>query len=516
MARLDGTIPPLERGSAFRRQSWRLGKWLVSDQGLRAAAIGALLFFFLFLVLRIGILPAASAGDDVWFDESAYWLLHEGALRRHIHENVIGDSVRDFLPPLDAILTAISFKIFGMTQFAVGFVPTFAAATGALGAAGGLRNRFGVPLICALGFAATAFYAPDFLRVAGHNRFEAIVFLFIGLGLYFGSLSPRHQAAKNLALGAAGLCAGAAAAAHYPVAPLSWSLVALWTCWRPRPLQALIPFCIGTAIAGVVGLLWIGPDMAMFLREMRYDHEHSFTAIPRTILVYVGVAVAILAVVFPNRFSRSLAIAGTLFTLAMMWWSSGAFYGAVASMLALVGFVYRQQFSTALTRRDYAARALLILLLASTSLWSIIGTAHAIREYPARNFAAFRRNLLQVLPRNNGGLVIIGHTPHLALRTCYGATQMHHLLGEIAMTPPSTVLLDPTKTGQVQAIILEPNPAPWLTSMPLYRAFLAGPHKEIDVSPFGIGPGVHHSGPYQVKVYLPIKDDGPRLAASCI
>jgi hypothetical protein len=518
MTPVNGTIPPLERETVFnavKRRSGRLAEWLVSDIGLRIAAIAALFFFFLFLVLRIGILPAASSGDDVWVDESAYWLLHEGALRRHIHANMIGDSVRDFLPPLDAILTAVSFKRFGLTQFAVGFVPTFASATGLVGAAGSLRNRFGLPLITALGLATIVFYAPDFLRVVGHNRFEAIVFLFIGLGLFFGSLAPRRQAAQVLALVIAGVCAGGAAAAHYPVAPLSWSLVALWSCWRPQPLKAFIPFCVGTGIAGIAGLLWIGPDIAMFLREMQYDHQHSFTLLSNTILVYLAVALAILALVFPNRLSRWFAILGVLFTLAMVWWSSGAFYGAVASMIALVGFACGQQRPASPGRRDYAARALLLLLLASVSLSSVIGTAHAVREYPARNFAAFRRNLLQALPRNNGGLVIIGHTAHLALRACYGADQMHHLLGEIAMTPPSTMLLDPGKAGEVQAIILEPNSPPWLTSMPLYKAFLARPHKEIDVSPFGIGPGVRHSGPYRVTVYLPINDTGPRLAASC-
>ena len=51
---------------------------LGSDRTVRLVGFVAFVVMALFMVLRIGILPAASAGDDVWYDESGYWLLNAG------------------------------------------------------------------------------------------------------------------------------------------------------------------------------------------------------------------------------------------------------------------------------------------------------------------------------------------------------------------------------------------------------------------------------------------------------
>jgi hypothetical protein len=143
-------------------------------------------------------------------------------------------------------------------------------------------------------------------------------------------------------------------------------------------------------------------------------------------------------------------------------------------------------------------------------------TGLTLSQARARDYAAFQRNLRAVLPSNRGGLVLIDRAPYLALRPCFGAGQLHHMVMSDAATLPSRVLLDPRAVDRVQAVIVTPHLAadhgPYL---PLYRAFLARPTRRIAVSALGIGPGVAHEGPYDVIVLLRADDAGPRLAGQC-
>ena len=482
----------------------------ISDRVLRAAALMAVAAMALFLCCRVGVLPAASAGDDVWYDDSAWWLLHEGVLRRHIHDNALGDAVRDFLPPVTALFTAGSFRLFGPTQFAVGIVPTASAAAGMAMLATALRLRSRLGWALAAGLATVPFYAPDLIKVAGHNRFEAEVFLFIAAGLLLGSMRPTSRAGQWAALAAAGLSAGGAIAAHYPVAPFSWGLVALWACWRPKPLPALVAFGAGTVVAALLGLAWIGADLPLFWRQMtasgaRYDH--SLARLPRETALYGMVSLACLAAVRQNRRARLFATVALLALPAMLWWATTAFYAAVATTLALAIVL-------AEPKPKAGARALTLALLGSVSLVAVSASATALRDRRARDGAAFTRHLRAVLPAGEGGLVLIDRAAHLALLPCYHAGQLHHMVAGDAATLPSRVLLDPRMVGRVEAVVLdEAAAADHQRALPLYRAFTARHPRAVPVSAAGIG--IKGEPPYAMTVLLPATDHGPRLAARC-
>jgi hypothetical protein len=99
----------------------------LSSKHINAAAILILFTFLVMLFVRTGVVPIASGGDDVWFSESAYWLLKDGQLRRPIHMNNMSE-YRDFLPPIPALFQAMSFSILGIDQLSMAISPSVAIA----------------------------------------------------------------------------------------------------------------------------------------------------------------------------------------------------------------------------------------------------------------------------------------------------------------------------------------------------------------------------------------------------
>ena len=76
------------------------------------------------LWLRTGKIPAP-VGDDVLLSEGAYWLLERGQLARFMYPDVLGANIRQFLPPVVSFFQFISFYLFGLNQFAMGFWGSF-------------------------------------------------------------------------------------------------------------------------------------------------------------------------------------------------------------------------------------------------------------------------------------------------------------------------------------------------------------------------------------------------------
>ena len=77
------------------------------------------------LWLRTGKIPA-SIGDDVLYSEGAYWLLERGQLARFMYPDVVGSDIRQFgLPPVVSFFQFISFYLFGLSQFSMGFWGSF-------------------------------------------------------------------------------------------------------------------------------------------------------------------------------------------------------------------------------------------------------------------------------------------------------------------------------------------------------------------------------------------------------
>ena len=77
------------------------------------------------LWLRTGKIPAP-VGDDVLYSEGAYWLLERGQLARFMYPDVLGSNIRQFgLPPVVSFFQFISFYLFGLNQFSMGFWGSF-------------------------------------------------------------------------------------------------------------------------------------------------------------------------------------------------------------------------------------------------------------------------------------------------------------------------------------------------------------------------------------------------------
>ena len=485
---------------------------LGSERTVRIAGYAAFIVMAVFMVMRIGILPAASAGDDIWYDESGYWLLNAGQLARAMHDNAAGDAIRDFLPPMTGAFTAASFALFGYTQFAVGIVPTASCALGGGLCVLALRRRFSVGAGAALAIAVVPFFTPFLLKVVGHNRFEAQVYLFFCAAMLAGAVRGEAGLSRGRAL-CAGICTGLATISYYPASPL---VILALTCWSIVDNKAWqrLPWFIGGGALVLAGFLaWIGNDFGLFLSQMqangsRYVATTSFSLLG--ILIFAVPALAATAAMAATPGTRSYA----LVTLAGIFLSVGSpgfqFETALTMMLGLATLIFQPQ------RMDQWCDPIALF-----SRWLVIGigaVAMAVMAAGAwvssterldRNYSAFERNLLAVMPPHHRGLVLIDRPAHLALRPLYGRSELHHLVGPDAQTAQSRVLDDPSQTGRVEAVVFWPSAHESVTALshttPLLQAFLQRPYRTVWVSPRGIGPQFVRGGqPYEVMVLIPL------------
>jgi hypothetical protein len=484
---------------------------LVDRRVLRIAGFGAAAVMVLFMLLRIGVMPAASAGDDLWYDESGYWLLRDGQLLRAIHDNAAGDAVRDFLPPMAGTFTAVSFSLFGYTQFAVGIVPTASCALGMLLCILALRKRFAAEWGLTLALAVVPFFTPLLLKVIGHNRFEAELYLFFCAAMLVGAVRPDRRLSRMGAL-LAGVFTGLATISYYPAAPLVILTLACWTIFDNKAWDKLPWFVAGgaTVLAGFV--LWIGSDFALFLGQMQAmsARYHSSTRLldPAT-LAFAIPALAATVVLAGQPRARAyavLTVAGAVFCTVSIAFS---FEAALAMMLGLAT-------EAAQPRRvggwgetiAIGSRIVLLGIAAMSMALAAGGLWVSWSERADRDYAAFERNLLSVMPPNHGGLVLFDRPAHLALRPRYGKAQLHHLVAADAQTAPSRVLGDAGQAGRVEAVVFGPGYHASLNDAareaPLLRAFLARPRRTVWVSPRGVGPQFVRGGrPYEVMVLIP-------------
>ena len=484
---------------------------LGSDRTVRLVGFVAFVVMALFMVLRIGILPAASAGDDVWYDESGYWLLNAGQLARAIHDNAAGDGIRDFLPPMTGVFTAGSFALFGYTQFAVGIVPTASCALGGLLCVMALRRRFTARWGPAFAVTVVPFFTPLLLKVVGHNRFEAQVYLFFCAAMLAAAVRGDVRLSRGRAM-SAGFLTGLATISYYPASPLVILTLFAWTIVDNKAWGQLTWFIAGGALALAGFLAWIGPDFGFFLEAMRinssrYVETTSFSLLETVVFTVPALATAgLLAVSRQTWLYALLVMAGFLLRFV----TPGFQFEAALAMMAGLATLLLQPKATAgwSAAIRFAGRYLVIGIAALTTALAVSGLWVSWNERADRDYAAFERNLLSVMPPNHGGLVLIDRPAHLALRPRYGRSQLHHLVGPDAQTGQSMVLDDPRQIGRVEAVIYWPPAHAGLREIahttPLLQAFLQRPYHTVWVSPHGVGEHFVRGGkPYEVMVLIP-------------
>jgi hypothetical protein len=470
---------------------------------------------------RAGVLPAASAGDDIWFNEAGYYLMTDGVLREPMHDDAIGSATRDFVPPIPAVFMAAAFSIFGLTQFADGCPGALAMTVTFFLLAVVVRRVSGLSYVASLAAAMAVLFLPQFIRLTYQNRYECYVMLFLSLSLLFGSTAASGRWTQAAAIVLSGLCAGAACAAHYAVAPYVWGLAAL-VVHVAHGRKALLPFAIGTLAAGLIGVAWVWPDFGLFFRQAyalrnnfdlywMFGSVDAFIFAKRDALCILALAVAANAVSPFSARRIFLWCAAVGAVLGIFWWHSLPLYASVSLIIGIAVIAGSDARESDKSWRQLSARsiaaAVLALLFSATVAANVAVAATAVREWKERDFSAFKENLRTVLKGHLAGLVLIDRTPHLALREIVPSGRLHHLVGhDQTLIFASRVLFDASAEPKVSALVVVPEALDQvMRDFPLARSFVqdvtAKGDKPVELSALGIGGPLARRGPYRVLVY---------------
>jgi 4-amino-4-deoxy-L-arabinose transferase-like glycosyltransferase len=234
----------------------------------RTLAIGFVLIGLLALIwLRTGIYPAASTGDDTWFSEPAYYLLHEGTLRSPWMADDRGSAERYFFPPVPAIIQAAAFALFGINSFGeMAQSSLVCTLLSLLVVCLARRNGASGPIALAAGIAI--FGLQIVLQDSIRPRYEPWMATFLMLSLLLREWAQGLGRRGWLIALFAGLSLGISCLSYYPYAPS-----ALLAGLLPIPLKRAewlryLAVILGGSIMLVLFLLFIGSDWDLFARQM--------------------------------------------------------------------------------------------------------------------------------------------------------------------------------------------------------------------------------------------------------
>jgi hypothetical protein len=492
------------------------------------------------LWLRTGLIPASSAGDDVWFSESAYWLLHDGQLRRDIHADAIGSAVRDFLPPVPALGQAVSFRLFGINQFSIGLA---ASVVGSgivclmFALARGLSLPTSTALFASIGFAFTPIAAGMAMRV----RYDvwAVVFWIAALDLI---LIERKEARlpAQLAYGFGGGMAFAIACfAYYALGPTLLCLFGAILVARVvsgSGLSLPMAFAGGAVFCTAAFLLWIRPDYQLFIEQnIASLHEYSWYQScvasvrrcsanihpePDWLLCLAGLVATLVALVALTgidiaskaRFTSKRWLWIVIGCLSLASWAQALImyprFILFSTTFSVIFLVYRIHLSPG-SRVSVIGTGILTAFAVIGTLFMLAADYRGLlSEKAARDYRPFEQTILKTA--NLNGLVLTDVVGWLAFRGVTKAGQLHLLLpftGEPPDLNRSTVLFDASAANTVTSIVISPeNLAAFRSELPLVDAALRRPDM-IGPIVIGITPG-----PYYIYLYTVLTNDGRQIS----
>jgi 4-amino-4-deoxy-L-arabinose transferase-like glycosyltransferase len=450
----------------------------------RLLAIVLLLALVALLLARVGRIPGASAGDEVWYSEAAYWFLKEGVLRRDFHQDGVGSAVRDFLPPLPGLGQAIAFAIGGTNAYTIAIAPTLVTISIVMmffGLAWRITARPGLAATLAFVF----LLPPDAMRYALQPRFDVYVALFVMAGLCVALMAtPAHRANLRAAeskvrLFLSGAFLSAAVASYYAFAPVS-ILLGFAVLFMPVNLGLTARFLwivIGAAVPALAMLLWIGSDFALFLSQNLVSSEgYGFeqrwrNLIPSTNHIFLqGACLAGLTLVLTVVFLRSKASEGyrlsaaclacaAMVTALLAIFSFRGLLLPLSIMTSVIGLATFAAISAAQPARPRQSAALVSGLLVAGLLSILQIGAYSALGLADRNriYAPFQAALRQ--ESDLSGVVLVDNPGWLALREELGSGQLLHI--PLQGTGPSSfnasdVLYDSDAPG-VSSIVMRPT-----------------------------------------------------------
>lgn len=478
---------------------------------IRIIAIICFLIVIAMLTARVGRIPAASAGDEVWFSEAAYWLLQEGTLRRDIHQDSIGSSVRDFLPPIPSIAQAFAFAIGGMNAFTISIAPTAALIILLIAFLFAIRRATDFTTIAPI-LAFSFLFVPDALLIAVQPRFNVYVALFTAAALLSATscmiIFSRPDKIKNeaLPLVASGFFITLSIISYYQFvvvgALLGIAILLLPSSyhWQKR----LLYFTLGAAVPASLFALWIGGDFRLFFYQNiassgGYGFTHRLVNLwPSTDRIYleatVSTTLSIIFVLFARHSSSRPDINPFLIslfgaTLVSSMLAVIAFPGMILISSILTAFIGLVAFSIAKNKKGHlyriSATALFLMSFSGvvmTTLYSAKGIIEKNRDY-----SALARDLVE--SANISGIALIDQPGWLALRPYFDAGDMLHLT---VLTPDAAQLhtsriLSTTDASEVSMIAVRPG---LLEEFREAHALVASFLDREDVEgPIAVGPG---------------------------
>jgi len=512
----------IERGDSMHTVSLRNSRQSRATVDRLAQFLGWLSVITVALVwFRTGILPASSTGDEVWGSESAWWLLHDGVLRRDMHADAIGSAIRDFLPPIPALGQALVFGLFGLSQFSMGLCSSIAFTVIVI-AGFLLARQFELSkaeaIMSAFSLAFIPASAAQILRV----RYDVYVVMFVLLALYWLNLSHRNQyAIRPIVIRwlLAGISLGAACISYFGSAPgLALCFLALtgWYCLRTRNPGLFLSFCAGAGLVFAAYGVFVLGDLALFMSQSLASAA-AYRAPPLSFNLQSGLATAVF-LLFGARMlqlllagnndsalrNRSIdAVFVPLAIAAIVFWAMSLHFYPRYTLLATTLTSVSISLLVAGHRNcagffRHAPRILLMAGYALSMAFLLGAVATAIAQRRDRDYSVAAADLTR--EANLAGLVLTESPGWLALRPLTHSGQLQHLLpkvGDPSDINASSLLMRPEAGADVTSVVVRAgNIAMYRALYPAVDAFMrrddiAGP---IDIA--------GNSATYRMQLYV--------------
>ncbi|MEK6668659.1 MAG: hypothetical protein AABZ19_07570 [Pseudomonadota bacterium] len=465
---------------------------------------GVFLVWAVMLLMRVGYLPPASANDDVWFAEEAYWLLNDGVLRSDWHQDALGSNERAYYPPITPVVQAGVFSLLGISQFSMGIAPTvFVILT--VGCMVLALRQLGFPKLAWL-FALAPFGVPDVFRYSLFLRYEFLVVFFLALAFLFSVRLKASIGNPDVSAFLIGVSSAMAGLSYYHVAPVCMPLgLALVLSAVPGDKRRglTVWFACGCLLPLLAFASWIGADWRDFLSVMA-KMAASYGAPASAGQMHFLVVAAALAFVMWSKH----ALQRRDFAMAMAWLLSAFVFMALQlrhrTVLPIAYFATWCAVAVILSRKlsvwsGRYSRGVDVLLAvpALVAALGLVLAANLMSRY-GRDYAPVKAALLSKV--NTEGLVVTEAAGWLALREVVGRGKLIHYQiplpnGGPASLNTSKVLLqgDP---APISSLIIRPSLLDGAkTYSPALRAFLQSP----DV----LGPiPVSEREPYKLVMYV--------------
>jgi len=475
-------------------------------RGIRGwLVIGVFLAWAVMLLMRVGYTPPASANDDVWFAEAAYWLLHDGVLRSDWHQDLLGSDVRAYYPPISSVVQAAVFRLMGISQFSMGIAPTaFVVLTMACMVLSLRQLRMSGPALL-LGLAP--FCVPDVFRHSLFLRYEFLVSLCLAV-VFLLSLRLRLTLGRQGPLASLiGVFSALAGVSYYHVAPvcmpLGMALVLLAAPIGSR-LKLIGWFVCGHALPWLAFAAWIGGDWRDFVNVMM-QMAASYGPPETAGQMHFLTVIAILAFVLWARtslkdkdFGMAVAwlVAAFIFMVLQLRHRGILPIAYLAAWCALM-LALSRTLQDLTVRRAQVWTGVLAVPVALVALGLVFAACLKSQE-DGRDYAPVKAAMLRGV--NARGLVVTEAAGWLALREVIGRGKLIHYQiprpnGGPASLNTSKVLLQadasPITTLVIRPALLDGA----MTYSPALRTFLQSP----DVA----GPiSVSEREPYRLVMYV--------------